>query len=425
MTVRRHFTENLKSENIQKTIEKKPRKVIFAWNYLEWGGAQVYFLGIANRIKDRAEVKMILPKETGAQLVKFCENLQIPIQFLDVKNDLKPAPTLFRKIERHWNKFRAEYKLLKCLNKQDLRESIVHIELAPWQSLISLMRLCRKTIVFITMHNSLPTVSKWRFLLWKIKFAIITRFKNFHIFASNQNAKDSLKPLVSAKFLEKVKVTYTNVNPDEIDEALSVEIDREGLLKKFFLPIDKFLVFCVGQFIDRKGRWTFLEAARTIQEQNQDICFVWVSNSVLTEKELEQIKSYNLANIFYLLNSDEIGEQHIELFKFLRIADAFSLPSFVEGLPISLLEAMALGIPSISTNINAIPEAVKDLETGLLIEAGNSEALAAAILQLRIDKTLREKISIDGRKYVLENFNEKVVAEIAFSEYQKSIDNQK
>ena len=106
------------------------------------------------------------------------------------------------------------------------------------------------------------------------------------------------------------------------------------------------------------------------------------SSTVLTEKELEQIESFQLANIFYLINSDEIGEQHIELFKFLRIADAFSLPSFVEGLPISLLEAMALGVPSISTNVNAIPEAVKDLETGVLIETGDSKALAAAIIVL-------------------------------------------
>ncbi len=425
MTARRHLAENLKSENNQKTIVTKPRRVIFAWNYLEWGGAQVYFLGIANRIKDRTEVKMILPQETGGQFVKFCENLNIPIQFLDVKNDLKPAPTISRKIVRHWNKVRAEYKLLKCLNKQDLRDSVVHLELAPWQSLFSLMRLCRKTTVFMTMHNSLPSVSKLRFLLWKIKFVIITRFKNFHIFASNQNAKDSLKPLVSAEFLEKVKVTYTNVNPDEIVEALSVEIDREALLNKFGLPKDKFLVVCVGQFIDRKGRWTFLEAARMLQDQIEGLCFVWVSNSVLTEKELEKIESFKLENNFYLINSDEIGEQHIELFKFLRIADVFSLPSFVEGLPISLLEAMALGIPSISTNVNAIPEAVKNLETGILIEAGSSEALAAAILQLKNDKNIKEKLSKNGRKYVLENFNEKVVAEIAFSEYQKSFDYQK
>ena len=74
------------------------------------------------------------------------------------------------------------------------------------------------------------------------------------------------------------------------------------------------------------------------------------------------------------LSSDQIGTEHVDLFKLLRLADVFALPSYVEGLPISIIEAMALGIPTISTNINAIPEAIKHLETGILIEAGNSRS---------------------------------------------------
>ena len=77
----------------------------------------------------------------------------------------------------------------------------------------------------------------------------------------------------------------------------------------------------------------------------------------------------------------------------MRLADVFALVSFQEGLPISLLEAMALKIPCISTNVNAIPEAVKHLETGLLIEAGDAEKLAEYFLKLKADKELREKLA--------------------------------
>ena len=89
----------------------------------------------------------------------------------------------------------------------------------------------------------------------------------------------------------------------------------------------------------------------------------------------------------------------------------------MEGLPISLLEAMALGIPCISTNINGIPEAVKHLETGYLIEAGNAETLVEAIKTLKDDKALREKLAKNGREFVLANFNEKIVAKIALEKY--------
>lgn len=412
-------------QNKNKIQEKAvPKKIIYAWDYVEWGGAQIYFLGLINRIKEKTkntEIMIYLPKDSDSQLLKFIDNFKIDQVFLNIQADYKPALNIKRKIKRHINKIRAEKKLVDQLTTLDLQNTIIHIELAPWQSLLSLIRLCRKTEVFVTMHNSLPQVSRWRYELWKIKFKIITRFNSFHIFASNEDAKKSLKPLVPDGFYDKIKVTYTNVNPDEIDEALEYEIDREELLKKYKIPTNKFLVFCVGQFIDRKGRWTFLKAAKKTFEADNNYCFVWIANSKPSDEDLEKAKNYGLGENFIFLTSDQIGKEHINLFKLLRLADIFALLSFQEGLPISLLEAMALGIPSISTKVNAIPEAIKHLETGWLIEAGDDEQLTSAFLELKRDKDLRQKIAKKGQMFVLENFNEKSVAEIAFEGYIKAI----
>lgn len=421
MTDCRRLTKYLKSENSQIKTEQKPERVIYVWNYLEWGGAQVYFLGIASRIKEKTNVQFVFPRKTNRQFINFCENLGINYEFIDVIADLSPAPGLKRKIQRHWNKIRSEYFLLKFLKKFDPGDSVLHIELSPWQSVIALLVLCRRGgQVFMTMHNALPPVSKWRQQLWKLKFSIIERFDNFHVFPSNKDAKNSLKPFVSGRFLEKAVVTYTNVNPDEIEAALSADLNRKELLEKFGLPEDKILVFCLGQFIDRKGRWTFLEAARRISAKTADTAFVWVSNSAVTKDEQAKIDSFGLEKIFFLIKSEAVGGEHLELMKFLRLADIYTLPSFVEGLPISLLEAMALGIPSISTNVYAIPEAVKNGETGILIEAGDAEALAAAIEKLKDDAGLRKKLGQNGRQRVLSNFNEKTVAEIAFRAYKQA-----
>jgi glycosyltransferase involved in cell wall biosynthesis len=177
----------------------------------------------------------------------------------------------------------------------------------------------------------------------------------------------------------------------------------------------------VGQFIDRKGRWVFLETAKKLLEKNQDIAFVWISNSKPTKEELEKAKKFELGEDFIFITSDQIGKEHIDLFKLLRTADTFALPSFLEGLPISLLEAMALGIPSISTDINGIPEAIKHLETGYLIKAGSGDELVKAIQKLKDDKILREKLSKNGREFVLENFNEKAVAKIALERYLEAL----
>ena len=401
--------------------ENTKPQLIYAWDYLTWGGAQIYFFGLIKEAKKEFDVKVVLPEGSDEQLIKFIEALEVPYEFIPSHTDSNPAPTLKRKLEKHFNKFRSESVMIRHLKKYALKNSIVHIEFAPWQALFSLMRLSATTRVFITAHNSLPPVPKWRHRLWKTKLKAISKFKNFHFFSSNQDSKNYFKQFFPAEFWEKIKVTYTSVNPSEIDEALSIEFDRDDLKRKFNIPTDKFLVFCVGQFIDRKGRWTFLEAAKRVSQNIDDIEFVWISNSKPSAEDLQKAAEFGLGEKFHLITSDRVGKGRMDLFKLFRLADAFVLASFVEGLPISLLESMALGIPSVSTNVNAIPEAVKNLETGILIEAGDSNALADAIEILKTDEELRERLAKNGREFVLRNFDEKEVAKIAIAAYKESL----
>lgn len=406
------------SHSIEKNqTAKVPENFYFTWHYLEWGGAQVLFFGLMKEAKKRGLVTAIMPEGSNAQLLKFLDNLDVESRFFSEHIDGKPATTLKRKLERHWRKLRCEFSMLRYFSKLDLEKSVVHTELAPWQSLWALLWLSRRTSVFMTMHNSLPKAGKLRWSLWKLKFEILARVKNFHIFTANRDTRESLRPLVPEKFLDRVKVIYANVNPEEVNEALQAKINPPEMLKKYRLPENKFLVFCVGQFIDRKGRWIFLEAARKLAAEHDDIAFVWISNYKPDAKELEKAEGYGLGANFRFLSSEEVGAEHIDLFKLLRLADVFALPSYLEGLPISIIEAMALGIPTISTNINAIPEAIIHLETGILIESGDSDALKRAIEMLKTDEELRAKLAAQGRKYALEKFDEETVAKIAVESY--------
>lgn len=397
------------------------RQVIYAWNYLEWGGAQIHLFALIREVKKEFDVIIVLPNGSDKQLMKFIKDLGVRYEFFESRLDIKPATGIAKKIRRHITKIKSEYAMLKFLDKFDLEESIVHVEMTPWQSLFALIWLCLRTDVFITMHNSLPPVSKWRYLLWKIKLRIISHFQTFHIFASNNDSKNYFRGLYTDEAFEKIKVTYTSVDPAEVSGVLNAKIKRAELSSKYNLPEDKFLYFCVGQFIDRKGRWTFLEAARQLSETNPDVAFVWVSNSKPTADDLKKAGAYGLGENFILITSDQVGSEHIDLLKLLSLADVFALVSFQEGLPISLLEAMALGIPSISTNVNAIPEAVKHLETGWLIEGGDEKALTDAFQTLKDDKVLREKLSDAGQKFVIEHFNDRVVAGIALENYRQTL----
>jgi glycosyltransferase involved in cell wall biosynthesis len=90
---------------------------------------------------------------------------------------------------------------------------------------------------------------------------------------------------------------------------------------------------------------------------------------------------------------------------YLLQSDIFILPSFAEGVPVSLMEAMACGVPVIATHVGGIAELVEHGETGLLVPASDAVALRDAIARYLNDFGLREKVSRQGRDKVMSDFN--------------------
>ncbi|MDQ1487333.1 MAG: colanic acid/amylovoran biosynthesis glycosyltransferase, partial [Actinomycetota bacterium] len=86
-------------------------------------------------------------------------------------------------------------------------------------------------------------------------------------------------------------------------------------------------------------------------------------------------------------------------------ADVFCLPSFSEGLPVVLMEALLCEVPVVTTAIAAIPELVRDGETGLLVPAGRPDLLADALERLAHDPQLRQQLGRAGRAAVLRDFD--------------------
>jgi glycosyltransferase involved in cell wall biosynthesis len=402
---------------------QKPKQVLFVWNYLEWGGAQIYFLALMKEAKKHCEIRAVMPEGSNRQLLKFLDDLEIPCDFVPAFTDSRPATGVKRKLQRHFNKLRSEYKFCRHLKKYDLRNSVVHTDFAPWQSFGALLWLSLRTRSFVTVHNSVFPTQKWRHWIWKFKLGVLSKLKNFRIFTANEDAKKCLRGYVAEEFYDSIEVTSASINPAEIEEAVRTDYDRYALKQKFRIPNGKFLVFCVGQFIDRKGRWIFLEAARKLVEKESDIAFVWISNSKPPSEDLEKAAAFGLGEDFVFITSEQVGKERSDLFRLIQLADVYALPSFVEGLPISLLEAMALEKPVISTNINGIPEAVKHLKTGYLIESGNAEELAFAIRKLKDDIELRLKLGKAARKYIIENFDERETAKKAWQSYLQSFQN--
>ncbi len=114
---------------------------------------------------------------------------------------------------------------------------------------------------------------------------------------------------------------------------------------------------------------------------------------------IKAFESEKFENIFF--TGVVVDEKKYQYF---RTSDIFILPSFAEGLPIALLEAMACELPVISTRVGGIPDLV-DRENGILIEPGDARGLTKALEILIKDKKLRETMGANNRKKIINNYS--------------------
>lgn len=397
--------------------EQEQKEVLYVWPYLDWGGAQIYFAGLMKHARERYAVSAVMPEGSAETLLRYMQQLSVPVEFFESSWDMSPASTILGKVRRRWRKASTEWEIARYLNSRGNRNAILHVDLGPWQSFWLLLYLSLRSHVLVTLHTALPPIAMFRRLQWKAKFRILLGMSKFHLLASNRDMVESLRPYVPSLKLQHVRIAYSGVDTAEMERALAMKLDAGDILSRVGLPSNRFFVFSMGQFIDRKGCWVLLDTAKQLAKLDPSLCFVWLGTRPLDQETAQRIEELGLSDTFHYLSSEQIGSGRTELLSLLRMADLFVLPSFTEGLPVALLEAMALGVPCIASNVNAIPEAITEGETGILVPPGDSNALVDAILKLKKDDELRARIGGAARERALHSFDERETARITIEVY--------
>jgi len=133
-------------------------------------------------------------------------------------------------------------------------------------------------------------------------------------------------------------------------------------------------IVCVGRLCEQKGQLLLLDAVARLRAAGNEVHLVLAGDGELREA-LAQLGAPDAVTITGWLSGAQIRQQ-------LLAARAMVLPSFAEGLPVALMEAMALGRPVLSTYVAGIPELVKPGRNGWLVPAGDLEALTSALAEL-------------------------------------------
>jgi glycosyltransferase involved in cell wall biosynthesis len=185
-----------------------------------------------------------------------------------------------------------------------------------------------------------------------------------------------------------------------------IDIARLGVDTASYAPraartAGAFHILCVGRLVAAKGQYVLVEAARRLAADRRRFRVTIVGagpderglRAAIRDAGLEQ--HVTLAGA---LNQDQVRQLYGE-------ADAFVLPSFAEGIPVVLMEAMASGVPCVTTRITGIPELIRSDEEGLLVAPSDADALAASITRLINDPALCARIATAARRRVDADFH--------------------
>ena len=194
---------------------------------------------------------------------------------------------------------------------------------------------------------------------------------------------------------EKIHIVYCGIDLDEYAYNFS----------ESKAPIR---VLSFGRLVEKKGYSILIEACGLLRDLGVDFHCEIAGSGPEYEALKRLTASLNLDKRITItgkaLNQEEIEE-------WMQTGDIFAQPccwsadNDVDGIPRSLMEAMAVGLPSISTSVAGIPDLIEHMKTGLLIAEQDADALAKAIKLLIDDASLRKDLSKSGRQIVEQKFN--------------------
>jgi L-malate glycosyltransferase len=206
--------------------------------------------------------------------------------------------------------------------------------------------------------------------------------------------------LVSRFGIEKVTCVHNAVDVDEIGSTR----DPASLRNELGLGHRDVIIGTMGRLAPVKGLEIFLRAARIIKDRDRIAKFLVAGDGPLHDQLVGITRRLDLEHEVLFLghrcdNHDILG-----------IMDLFVLPSLSEGIPLVLLEALALARPVVATAVGGIPEIVEHGVSGLLVEAGDANALAGACLRVIDDPVFGRQMGSAGRRRVETAFSAAVMA---------------
>ncbi|HMF49986.1 MAG TPA: glycosyltransferase family 4 protein [Candidatus Saccharimonadales bacterium] len=344
------------------SVERRPLRILHVDPERNWGGGEAQVIGLLSYLASKGHQNDLLAHPAG-QLFARSQSLAIERIPFVIRNDLdlREIPGLRQRIHRE-------------------KYDIVHFHTKRAHALSLWLRqgkTCPKYVV--TRRMDYPEKPRW------YTRCLYNRRVDGVVAISQMIADSLIDAGVEGK---RVRVIYSGIDANSFASSVRRADRRDGAT----------VVGCLAVLEERKGQRFLLDAAAILKQRGVNvICRIGGAGSLKTDLE-------NIAARKGLQDSVAFLGFVADAPVFLAEVDISVLPSLYEGLGVAALEAMAAEKPVIASRVGGLVESVVDGQTGLLIDARNSIALADAIEELVRDPMRAEEMGRKGRSRALECF---------------------
>lgn len=346
-----------------------PIKIMFLIWSLDLGGAEQVVMNLAKGLDRKLFEPVVCCLNEKGRYADQIEPLGIKVIALQKKPGLDPF---------------IIFKLIYTFKQENIRLIHTHLFTSNFWGRIA-AALVRIPVVS-TEHN----LDTWknRFHFWADRWLAKTNKRM--IFVS-----ESVRDFYHQKLISlngKAKVLYNGIDLAKFKN------------KEFKRHVE--IIGIVGRLVPQKLHQDFIDAIEILKGKGKHVTGLIVGDGPLRKKLEEQVLKKKLTDHIkfsgFVTHMDEVYQ----------MMDLFVLCSSREGFPMTILEAMASGVPVISTNVGGVSECIQEGENGLLVPSGKPNLLAEAILKIIENKELRKKIVLNARKQIEEHFNlDKMIGE--------------
>src|SRR3989344_913170 len=398
--------------------------------YNSWGGVGIYSIELIKGLSklDNLEIHVITPniKQTNKKnKLKSIFNENVNIHIISNANDtfiynLKFQAAVFKEFNKLNNKYK--FDILHSANLVNMPDILLKFNKIEIPSLVTAHTTIKGQVKGFLKGNINPFKMASSEKLSLLAYPYISFLEYYYLKKTDNLITVSKKfgKLLKKEYKYKGKIT-TIYNSIDINHYNFNKIKEEDCMSKFpFLKnINKPIILYAGRLISQKGIDIFIKSIKLLQDKGYNFHYIIAgkgnTNLLYNNLKKNKIDKNNINYVGYIDNRN--------LVYLYRMSDIFTLPSYYENLPISLLEAMSMKSCCISTNVGAVDEVIDNNKNGILINPGDYKKLAENIIFLTENPEIIRKISKNAREKVLKNFRSDIMAKKTLDVYKNIVNN--